>query len=119
MESLNKIELRGNVGNVRLAESGGSKVANFSLATNYLYKNRDGEAAVETTWHNVVAWEVKGMPDLSRIQKGVPVYVCGRMRQTRYTGADGTEKQIYEVVANKLLIPDGLGTTGKVVEWQQ
>ncbi len=106
MESLNKIELRGNVGNVRLAEVGSGRVANFSLATNYIYKNKDGEPMVETTWHYIVAWDMKGMPDLERIQKGSPVYVCGRLRQTRYTGADGTEKQIYEVIANRLQIEE-------------
>jgi len=43
---------------------------------------------------------------------GVPVYVTGRLRTTRYTGADGTEKQIYEVLANRLRIleeePEGI-----------
>ena len=106
MEALNKIELRGNVGNVRLAEIGNGRVVNFSMATNYLYKNKDGEANVETTWFNVAAWESKGMPDLSRIQKGVPVYVCGRMRQVKYAGADGVEKQVYEVLAGKLQIEE-------------
>lgn len=114
MESFNRIELRGNVGNVRLAEVGSGKVANFSLATNYLYTNKDGEAVVETTWLNIVAWDAKGMPDLNRIQKGVPVYVCGRIRQTKYTGTDGVEKQVYEVLANKLRIEE----TEKAVEQQ-
>lgn len=119
MESLNRIELRGNVGNVRLAEVGSGRVANFSLATNYLYKTRDGDAGVETTWHNIVAWEAKGMPDLSRIQKGIAVYVCGRMRQSKYTGADGEDKQIYEVMANRLqIIEDPAKVPDKTVEWQ-
>lgn len=102
MEQLNRIELRGNVGNVRLSSVGDSQVARFSLATNFIYKGREGDAVIETTWHNIVAWSGKGMPDLNKIDKGTPLYVCGRLRSSKFTGSDGAEKQIYEVVANKI-----------------
>lgn len=106
MEQLNRIELRGNVGNVRLSNVGESLVARFSLATNFMYKGREGDAVIETTWHNIVAWNGKGMPDLKKIEKGMPLYVCGRLRTSRFTGSDGTEKQVYEVVANKIAFDD-------------
>ena len=107
MEQLNKIELRGNVGNVRLSEVGGSQVARFSLATNFIYKGREGDAVIETTWHNIVAWGGgRNMPDLSKIEKGIPLYVCGRLRLSKFTGSDGAEKQIYEVVASKIAVED-------------
>lgn len=100
MEQLNRIELRGNVGNCKIQTVGNSKVARFSVATNYIFKGRDGNAVIETTWHNVVAWGGRGMPaDLSRIAKGAFVYVSGRMRQQKFTGNDGTEKTVYEVIA--------------------
>ena len=38
MEQLNKIEIQGIVGNVRIQDVADSKVANFSVATNYAYK---------------------------------------------------------------------------------
>ena len=104
MEQLNRIELRGNVGNVRVSDVGGNRVARFSLATNFLYKGKDSEAVVETTWHNIVAWGGKGMPDFSAIVKGAPVYVTGRLRTSRFIGNDGTEKTVYEVVASKVEI---------------
>jgi single-stranded DNA-binding protein len=40
------------------------------------------------------------MPDLTKIDKGSSLYVCGRLRNTRYTSSDGTEKQAIEVIAN-------------------
>lgn len=104
MEQLNRIELRGNVGSVRISTVGTSQMARFSLATNFMYKTKEGEAVVETTWHNVVAWSGKGMPDFNRIGKGSPVYVCGRLKSSKYTAGDGTERQIYEVIANRLSI---------------
>lgn len=103
IEHINKIELQGHVGTVRYNEYNGSKVINFSLATELLYKTRDG-ATSETTWHNIVAWEGKDMPDFVKITKGTPVNVTGRLRTTRYTSTDGSEKQYYEVLANKILI---------------
>lgn len=102
MENINRIELQGRVGTVRTNVVGGNKVANFSLATDYLYKNRDGSAISETTWHNIVAWANKEMPDLGLISKGSPVHVLGRLRSNRYTTAEGTEKQFYEVVAYRI-----------------
>lgn len=104
IEHINKVELQGHVGTVRTNEHNGNKVANFSLATELLYKSRDGVAISETTWHNIVAWEGKDMPDLGRIVKGVPVYVTGRLRENRYTTANGVEKQFYEVLAAKVRI---------------
>ena len=107
IEHINRIELQGHVGTVRFNEYNGSKVVNFSLATELLYKSREG-ATSETTWHNVVAWESKERPDLERLAKGVPVNVKGRLRISRYTSADGTEKQYYEVLAGKVtLLQDG------------
>lgn len=102
MEHINRIELQGRVGNIRTNVVGETKVANFSLATDHLYKGRDGSAISETTWHNIVAWSGKNMPDLNRICKGMPLHLTGRLRTNRYTCADGTEKQFYEVLAYRI-----------------
>lgn len=109
MEQLNRIELRGKVGNVRLSTVGDSKVLNFSLATNMAYKGKDGQGVIETTWHNVVAWSGKNMPDFENIQKGTSLYVQGRIRNTSYTGQDGVERQSYEVLARKIVFEEITG----------
>lgn len=104
MEHINRIELQGHVGTVRHNEYNGKKVVNFSLATEFLFKSRDGQILSELTWHNIVAWEGKDIEDPSLIAIGTPVYVCGRLKATKYTSADGVEKIIHEVSANKLRI---------------
>ncbi|MBO5419853.1 MAG: single-stranded DNA-binding protein [Bacteroidales bacterium] len=104
MEHINRIELQGRVGTIRTNIVNGSKVANFSLATDHLYKGRDGNGVSETTWHTIVAWENKDMPDLDTIAKGTPLYVSGRMRATKYKNSDGVDKQIMEVLANRIRI---------------
>lgn len=101
MEQLNKIEIRGNVGNVNILKVGNTRVAHFSVATNFAYKDRNGEPVIETTWHNVTAWEGnKGVCPLESIRKGFPVYVTGRLRIQKYLSGDGTEKTSTEIVAN-------------------
>ena len=102
MDHLNRIELRGRIGTIRTNEFNGSKVTNFSVVTEYLYKTRDGNAVSETTWFNVAAWPSKDMPDFERLAKGMPIYVSGRMRTSRYMSADGVERQYYEILASKV-----------------
>lgn len=104
MEHINRIELQGHVGTVRANEHNGSKVVNFTMITDFIYKTREGALANESMWHNIVAWSGKDMPDLSLIEKGVPVHVTGRLRINKYTSAEGVEKQFYEVLAGKIRI---------------
>jgi len=55
----NKVQLIGNLGNkpeIRTTEAG-KKIARFSIATNEIYKDSNGEKVTETQWHNLVAWE--------------------------------------------------------------
>jgi single-strand DNA-binding protein len=103
MEQLNRIEIRGNVGFVSIFNVGDTRVAHFSVATNFAYKGRNGEPVIETTWHNVTAWEGnKGIQSLDIIQKGFPVFVSGRLRTQKYIGEDGNEKTSFEIIANTM-----------------
>lgn len=100
MEQLNRIEIRGHVGNVNVVAVGDAKVAHFSVVTNFAYKSRNNEPVIETTWHNVTAWEGRNIPDLSIIRKGQPIYVNGRFRVQRVSGSDGVEKNFNEILAS-------------------
>lgn len=106
MDYINRIELKGRVGTVRSNVVNGSRVVNFSLITDFLYKTREGNAVSEATWFNVAAWEGKDIQGLELIDKGVTVHVHGRIRSHKFEGSDGTEKQFYEVLANRLRVID-------------
>lgn len=101
MEQLNRIELRGMVGYVRHVDLNERKLVHLSLATNYIFRNKDGEPEIETTWHNVTIWQGKDNPDVSRIEKGSKIQVSGRLRSQKYVDADGVERTSYEVLAYK------------------
>ena len=102
MEQLNKVELRGIIGSVYVKDFVNAKVANFSVATNHCYQSSDGSPVIETTWHRIVAWEGEGIEDLHLLEKGCNVHVLGRIRSQRYIAADGTERTVFEIIANKV-----------------
>ena len=110
-QQLNRIELRGHVGNVRVRQfENNNSVANFSLVTNFMYKSKEGNGVVETMWHNVVAWSGKGMPeDLNSITKGSSVYVVGRLRNSSYINSDGEHRNYIEVVASQVSFEENNG----------
>ena len=112
MEQLNRIEIRGNVGNILVNTVGGKRVAHISVATSYVYKGSNGEANIDTTWHNVTAWEgSKGIADFDQIKVGFPVYVTGRVRMQRYMSKEGVEKTGYDIIASQLeMIDDRVST---------
>lgn len=102
MEYLNSIQIRGKVGAVRLSSVSGKKVANFSVCTEYVSKDKEGNVICELTWHQVVCWQSKRCFELEELYKGQNVYVEGRLRQIRYTSSSGEEKIMYEILASRL-----------------
>lgn len=105
MEQINRIEIQGNVGNVRINEFDGNQMATISVVTNYIYKGMDGNGVVETMWFTVVARKrPQSLQDFSLLKKGTTVHVTGRLREREYSAADGTARKITEVIANKVTI---------------
>lgn len=102
MEQLNRVELIGYIGSIRINRVGGLACATLSLATNYAYTSKDGSHVVETTWHSVTAWEGPRISGLQGLKSGDPVHVKGRLRAIRYTSASGSEVSMMEVFANEL-----------------
>ena len=106
-KSLNRVELKGRIGqDARILKTdNGGMAARFTVATNELIKNRDDSYREEATWHNIVAWTRKGMPDFQLLRKGTFIELEGKIRYSKYTSATGEEKNITEIVAQKIIIP--------------
>lgn len=111
MSGVNKVIIIGNLGKdpeVRHLESGVS-VANFSVATTEVYKDRNtGERKDQTEWHNVVLW--RGLADVAEkyLHKGDMVYIEGKLR-TRSWEKDGVTRYTTEIVGDNMTM---LGTKG-------
>ena len=114
-KSLNKVMLIGNLGKdpeVKYTPSG-TPVAKLTVATNERYKDKDGQWADRTEWHNVVLWQRLAEIAGEYLKKGGKVYVEGRL-QTRSWEDKQTNQKRYmtEIVASDLVLLGGRGEGG-------
>lgn len=103
--SLNKIMLIGNLGKdseTRFTTTENFSVTNFTLATTYSFKNKNGKWTNETTWHNVVAFNLSDYMKES-LKKGKKVYVEGRLVKRDYTDKDNIKRYVTEVRAERII----------------
>ena len=64
MEQLNKVQLRGIIGSVKTFNIRDGKCAKITFATNLAYRGQDGCCIIETSWHNITAWEGNNIHDV-------------------------------------------------------
>ncbi len=80
--SVNKVILVGRLG--RDPETrytgGGQAVANFSVATDESYKDKNGERQKRTEWHRITAWGKLAEICQQYLKKGTMVYIEGRIQ---------------------------------------
>ncbi len=108
-KSVNKVILVGNVGKdpeVRYSQSG-TPVANFSLATNERFKDRNDEWQERTEWHSIVAWQRLAEIVGEYVAKGSKMYVEGKLQTTSWEDRQsGERKYRTQVVAGDLVLLD-------------
>ena len=104
---VNKVILVGRLGRDPQVKhlSGGKSVANFSIATDESYKDRNGERQKKTEWHNIVAWGATAENVEKYLRKGSLVYVEGALN-TRKWEKDGQERTTTEVNASNIRFLD-------------
>ncbi len=93
---LNKVLLYGNLTRdpELKALPSGSQVANFGMATNRTFKDKNGQKQETTEFHNVVAFGRTAEVIAQYCKKGRPIYVEGRL-QTRAWDDKETGKKNY------------------------
>jgi single-strand DNA-binding protein len=79
----------------------GIAVTTFSLATNRVYKDKDGNKQENVDYHNVVVFGRQAETSGQYLKKGQSAFVEGRM-QTRSWEQDGVKKYRTEVVADSV-----------------
>jgi single-strand DNA-binding protein len=96
---LNKVLLYGNLTRdpeIRALPSG-QQVANFSLATNRTFTDKEGRKQELVEYHNVVAFGRQAEVIGQYMKKGRPLFIEGRL-QTRSWEADGRKNYRTEIV---------------------
>ena len=101
METINKVELAGQVGSVLRKTVGDTEHVRFSLCTMRTY--RDGEyPVVEPSWHDCDAFASDGI-DLSKIEKGEWIHIVGRLKYTKYVNVNNNERQMTEIIVSRII----------------
>ncbi len=96
---LNKVQLYGNLTRdpeVKALPSG-QQVANFGIATNRSFKDKQGARQEQTEFHNVVAFGRTAEVIGQYLKKGRPIFVDGRL-QTRTWDKDGVKQYRTEII---------------------
>ena len=102
----NNVRLIGNLGDdpkVRKLDSG-KTVANFSIATNEIYKDSKGEKQSETTWHRLVAWGKNAEVVENYVKKGSEIAIDGKISNRSYEDKNGEKHYITEILVNSVLL---------------
>lgn len=91
---INKVFLYGNLTRdpELKALPSGSQVANFGLATNRTYKDKNGAKQEATEFHNVVAFGRTAEVIAQYVKKGRPIFVEGRLQTRTWDDKEGGKK---------------------------
>lgn len=84
--------------------SGGTSVATFSIATNRAWTTSDGQTKEDVQYHNIVAWAKLAELVGKLLVKGRKVYLEGRLTTRKFTGKDGVERTVTEIVMDDFIV---------------
>ncbi len=85
----------------------GMNVCSFSVATNRVYRDRDGKKQEQTDFHNVVVFGRQADTVAQYMKKGRSVFVEGRIQTRSWEGKDGEKKYRTEIVADRVQFGPG------------
>jgi single-strand DNA-binding protein len=106
MSGVNKVILIGNLGKdpeLKYLEGNIAKV-NFSLATLEVYKDKAGNRAERTEWHNVLLWRNLAENAEKLLKKGNKIYLEGKLQTRQWVDKEGVKKNITEIVGEHFIV---------------
>ncbi len=112
---LNKVQLIGNLTRDPELKSlpSGIKVVSASLATNRVYKDKDGNKKEQAEYHNIVAFGRPGELIAQYMKKGGSLYVEGRLQTRSWDDKEGKKNYRTEVVVENFQFgPGGAAKSG-------
>lgn len=89
------------------ATPGGTSVSSFSVATNRVYTDTQGQKQEKAEFHNIVAWGKLADICGQYLSKGKRAYFEGRLQTRDWVGQDGIRRYSTEVIAENMIMLDG------------
>jgi single-strand DNA-binding protein len=80
----------------------GIQVASFSVATNRVWKDKNGAKQESADYHNIVVFGRQAEIVSQYLKKGASVLVEGRMQTRSWDGPDGKKNYRTEIVADRV-----------------
>lgn len=80
----------------------GIQVASFSVATNRVWKDKNGAKQESTDFHNIVVFGRQAETAAQYLKKGQGVFVEGRIQTRSWDDKDGQKKYRTEIVADRV-----------------
>lgn len=111
MGSLNQVTLLGNLGidpEVRYTASG-QAVANFNIATNESWTDKDGKKQEKVEWHRIVVWGKQAESCGEYLSKGRQVLVEGKLQTRKWQDKEGRDQYTTEIVARQVVFVGNAG----------
>jgi single-strand DNA-binding protein len=95
------------------ALASGVKVCSFGVATNRIWKDKEGAKKEGVDFHNVVVFGRTAELVAQYLRKGSAAFIEGRMQTRSWDGADGQKKYRTEIVADSIQFgPKSGGSNG-------
>ncbi len=90
----------------------GQTVANFSIATNFVWKDaQTGEQKTQTEYHNIVAWRRLGEICGQYLKKGSKVFIEGRLQTRSWDDQNGVKHYRTEINTENMIMLDRAGSS--------
>lgn len=87
----------------------GQNVASFSVATNQMWTDAQGQKQKRAEFHNIVAWGKLADICKQYLVKGKKIYLEGRLQTREWEAQDGSKKTRTEIIAESMIMLDRHG----------
>ncbi len=82
-------------------------MANFSVATDETYKDKNGERQKRTEWHKIVVWGKQAEIAQQYLKKGSLIFIEGRIQSREWQDKEGQKRTSFEIVASNFRMLGG------------
>src|SRR3989338_1227947 len=90
----------------------GSQVCEFAVATNRVWKDKEGAKQESVDYHNIVVFGRQAELVKQYLYKGSGVFLEGRIQTRSWDAQDGTKRYRTEIVADRIQFGPKSGSAG-------
>ncbi len=119
--SYNKVFLVGRLGRdpeLRYTQNG-TPVANFPIATDETYIDREGVRQTRTEWHRIVVWNKQAETSANYLSKGRLVLIEGSLQTRKWQDQQGQDRYTTEIRAQRVVFMDSQQSANQAAQKEQ